>query len=279
MKKIFTYSDYRKFIKDFYEFHKLSRGSFSYRYLSEKAGINSSGFYPQVIDGQRDLTNATILKTCIALKLKENEAEYFETLVKFNQAKTISIKNTRFEKLVELKNQNDTANIAESRYDYFSEWYHPAVRELAVMKEFGDDFRKLGRMLEPEITEKQARDSVQLLLRLGFLKQENGSYLQSEPVVTTASDIKSHQLINFQVKMLKLASEAFDRFHFSDPLSNSSTTFGISESTYELIKEKAREFRSESARLASLDEKPEHVYEMNINLFPLTRIKRRNTGK
>jgi uncharacterized protein (TIGR02147 family) len=281
MNKIYAYSDYRKFIKDFYELKKATESSFSFRHIAKKAGINSSGYYPQVLQGKRDLTRATILKTSIALGLRDEEAEYFENLVLFNQAKTLKKKNQYFERLIELQNQVNEKKpgphytIPESSFDYFAEWYHPAIRELAVFTEFGDDYKILARKLNPPLTEKQVRESIEMLLRLGFLEKKDGNYRQTEPVMTTGPDIKSHRVINFQIKMLKLAIEAFEKHHPDDPLSNSSTTFGISRETYEIIKMKNREYREELIKLARADGNPEHVYQMNINLFPLTRIRKK----
>ncbi|MFW5775077.1 MAG: TIGR02147 family protein [Chitinivibrionales bacterium] len=277
MDNIFTYSDYRAYIHDYYTFMKSTRPSFSYRAISERAGINSSGFYPLIVQGKRDLTPATIEKTARALELDAKEAEYFGLLVRFNQARTLRKKNEYFQKLVEVLNRKNVEVISETQYDIFSEWYHGVIRELVVCREFNEDFKKLGRMLRPEITAKQARQSVELLLRLGFLKKEDGTYVQSSPIITTGPDVKAHQILNYQVKMLKLAREAFDRFGPNELLSNSSTTFRISRQTYELFKQKNRAHRQELLKLAEADRDSDMVFQLNINMFPL--VNPRTRGK
>lgn len=273
MEKIYTYSDYRKFIQDYYQYQKSFKKSFTYRTLSARAGINSSGFYPLIVQGKRDLTASTIQKTSIALQLNPQESEYFTNLVWFNQAKTLKKKNIYFDKLIELLKRKDVQVITEGQYDIFADWYHGAIRELVVCRDFNDDYRKLGTMLKPEITAKQARESVELLIRLGFLKKENGKYIQSSPIISTAHDIKSHQIINYQVKMLKLAIEAFDRFGPNDLLSNSSTTFRISKESFELFKIKNRIHRQELLKIAEADTSADQVYQLNINMFPISNPK------
>ena len=52
---VFEYTDYRKFLKDYYEDNKGKKPYFSYRYLSKKAGINASAFFKYVIEGKRGL--------------------------------------------------------------------------------------------------------------------------------------------------------------------------------------------------------------------------------
>ncbi|HLV32132.1 MAG TPA: TIGR02147 family protein [Chitinispirillaceae bacterium] len=273
MKKIYCYSDYRKYIQDYYFYQKSIRKSFTYRVLSARAGINSSGFYPLVVQGKRDLTDATIKKTSDALELSPFESEYFANLVRFNQAKTLKKKNMYFEQLLEVLSKKDLNLISENQYDIFSEWYHGVIRELVVCREFDNDFRKLGTMLSPPISARQARKSVELLLKLGFLKKVDGKYLQTSPVLTTGNNLKSHQIINYQVKMLKLAQEAFDRFGPYDLLSNSSTTFRISRETFELFKIKNRTYREELLKIAEADTEADQVFQLNINMFPVSNPK------
>jgi uncharacterized protein (TIGR02147 family) len=266
---VFDYSDYRQFIKDYYERHKTVNPLFSYRYLSQKAGINSAPFYKFIIEGKRNLTKATILKTCVALKLNDREAEYFENLVFFNQAKTVAEKNHFFERLVEKQRHRSVAKIREDQFEYFSKWYHCVVRELACMLDFKDDYARLSKCLHPAITPQEAAKSVKLLLSLGFLKKINDRYHQTEPLLSTGYGLASHQVINFQIMMLHKAIEAFDRCKQHERLT-SATTLAVSHATYEKMVEKLRSMRAELLELARCDAGSDSVYELTINLFPLT---------
>ncbi len=271
---IFDYSDYRKFLKDFQQSKNALSTSFSFRYFAQKADINSSSFYPQIIKGARNLTKNTILKTCIAFNLSDQEAEYFENLVFFNQAKTIKEKNHFFEKLIEKQRLRNVKKIKEEQYDYFSEWYHCIIREIVPMINFKNNYIKLAKMVHPQITVKQAKNSVALLLDLGFLKKVNDRYVQSEPLLASESntDFKVHQIMSFQIKMLKLAMESYDRWKSKYRLT-SATTFSISEKSFEQFVEILRECRSQLMKLTQADENPERVYMLSMNLFPMTHKK------
>ncbi len=269
MASVFDYSDYRQFIRDYYERHKTANPSFSYRYLSQKAGINSAPFYKFIIEGKRNLTKATILKTCIALKLNDREAEYFENLVFFNQAKTVAEKNHFFARLVEKQRHRSVAKIREDQFEYFSEWYHCIVRELACMVDFKDDYAKLAKCLHPAIAPREAAQSVKMLLNLGFLKKVNGRYHQTEQLLATGYGLASHQIINFQIAMLRKAIEAFDRCKQNERLT-SATTLAVSQATYVKVVEKLRTTRAELLELARCDVDPQSVYELTVNLFPMT---------
>lgn len=276
---IFDYSDYRKFIADFQQTKSAVNSAFSFRYFAKKAGINSSSFYPQVIKGVRNLTKKTIFKTCIALNLTDQVAEYFENLVFFNQARSINEKNFYFDRLIEKQKLRHVKKISEEQYEYFSAWYHCIIREAAVFVDFRDDYAALAKYLHPAISTEQAKESVALLLRLGFLKKVDGRYVQSEPLLTSdsGSDFKIHQIMNFQIGMLRLAIDAYDRWK-QDKRLTSATTFSFSEINYGRYVEILRECRSRMMKLAMQDENPEQVYMLSMNFFPMTKTKTERGG-
>ncbi|MEO6095858.1 MAG: TIGR02147 family protein [Fibrobacteria bacterium] len=267
---ILMYSDYRVFLREYYETRKSVDPHFSYRYLSQKAGINSSAFYKYIIDGKRSLTKTSILKTCMALKLKDKEAEYFENLVFFNQAETIKEKNVYFDKLTRLRGNYDKRRVKEDQYAFYAEWHHSAVRELLGCMAFTGDYADLAGRLTPAITPRQAEESLILLARLGMSRKDaQGRWRQADPVLTTDGQVEAGAIVEFQRKMLKLADAALDTARPRERLM-SSTTFGISEETMELFRKKIRDLKFELMELARLDQSPTRAYQLNVNLFPLS---------
>lgn len=269
MNDIYAYTDYRHYLKDYYEHHKAENAAFSYRYLAQKAGVNSSAFFKFLIDGKRNLTKQSILKISNALKFNENERDYFENLVFFNQAKNIKEKDFFFNMLMQHQKSKKVRCIEEDYYEYFSTWYHCIIRELVVMIDHQDNWEKIARLVKPRITVRQVEHSVEMLLRLGFLKKENNHYTQTEPVISTGHNIKSHKIIQFQIEMLRNAIESFNRCSASERL-NSSTTFGISSRLYVQFVGMIREFKLKLMELARQDENPSMVYQLNLNFFPLS---------
>ena len=269
MNSIYTYTDYRQYLKDYYKYHKAENAAFSYRYLAQKAGVNSSAFFKFLIEGKRNLTKQSILKISNALKFNDNEREYFENLVFFNQAKSIKEKDFFFNRLIQQQQQKKVIQIGEDYYDYFSTWYHCIIRELVVMTDFKDNWEQLASLVKPRITTQQARHSVELLLKLGFLKKDKNRYCQTEPVISTGHNIKAHQIIQFQIEMLRNAIGSFDRCTATQRL-NSSTTFGISHQLYPQFVEMIRNFKLKLMELARHDENSSMVYQLNMNFFPVS---------
>ncbi len=271
MISVYDYSDYRLFLKDLQELKSAQNRTFSYRYYAQKAGINSTSFYTQVIKAKRNLTKETILKTCIAFGLNDDEAEYFESLVSFNQAKSVKSQNVFFEKIIEKQKMRHITSIAEEQYEYFSAWYHPAIREAVTIFDFKEDFGALGKFLKPAIPAKQAKASVELLMKLGFLKREDGRYTQTEPLLSSRqnNNFAVHQAINYQIEMLQMAISAFDRWKPKKRLS-SATTLSFSKENYKQYIEIIRDCRSRLMKLAVKEQSPEEIYMLNINFFPLS---------
>jgi uncharacterized protein (TIGR02147 family) len=214
---------------------------------------------------------------CNALRLKDKEAEYFEDLVFFNQARTIEEKNHFFDRLIEMQRVRNVKIIREDQYDYFSQWHHCIIRELVCMIDFKDDYRMLAKCVDPPITAAQAEESVGLLIRLGFIIKRDGRYIQSEPVISTGNSIKSHHIVKFQIEMLKKAIESFDR-HPADKRMTSSTTFAVSLETYRKFVNLIRDLRKQLMEMARTDEHPDRVYQLNLNLFPMGKAVKENDG-
>lgn len=280
MRSIYEYSDYRELLKDHYDEQKTLHPGFSFRVLSQRAGVASSAFFKLVIEGKRNLTKQSVLKVATALKLDADQSEYFENLVFFNQAETVLEKNRFFDKLVQAQRKRPQAPILNHQYNYFAEWWHPVVRELVVMPGLAQgkgslaaepDVERIARLLRPAISAKQVQASLELLLRLGFLKRGAGGKLeQTEPTIGTGPSVNDIQVLNYQIQVLKLSLEAFDRMGPTERY-HSSTTFGISKSNFDLFLGKIRAFKGQLQEFARADANPEQVVMLNIGFFPLSK--------
>lgn len=85
MRPIYSYRDYRKYLHDFYRYKKRTNPYYSYRLFSMKAGFKAPNLLKLVMDGQRNLTRQSAAKFSRALRLDENEEQYFEKIVQENQ--------------------------------------------------------------------------------------------------------------------------------------------------------------------------------------------------
>jgi len=272
MADLFTHQNYRTYLKEFYNENKAKLKNFSYKSFSQKAGIAAPSFLFYVIEGKRNLTKATIMKISQAVGHTPEEAAYFENLVFFNQASSITEKTVYYTRLLEIRRPIDIAVVDKDRYDFYSAWYHSVIREVVTIFDFQDDFDKLGAFIIPPVKGAEARKSIALLERLGFIeKDEQGLYHQTQSLLKVrVSGVDSFVIEKFQMEMLTVAMKAYDSVPVSERMSKSST-FSISEETFELFKMRVRELYSQLLEMARIDDKPSQVYQVTMNLFPISK--------
>ncbi len=275
---VFDYTDYRAYLADYYKFKKKQSRAFSYRYFAQKAQIKSSGFYKELIDGKRSLSRSLIIKFSDALKHTRKEAEYFENMVYFNEAKSIEEKRLYFKKMMASYDSKAYKLLAD-QYEYFSKWYYVTIRELISYikcKDTKESYSLLASALNPSIRPDQAKKAVQILEKLHLIeKDRKGYYHRCDPVVTTGypqgdKRVNLLNIINFQKTMMAMADESYDRTELKK-VDMSTLTVSISEATYNAMKEEIASFRRKLLGMAEKDRSPDRVYQLNYQFFPLSK--------
>jgi len=272
VKHITSYTDFRVYLKEWIKERKARKLPASNRWIADKVGINSSSWLTTVLQGRKGLSKRTIDKLSRVLKHTIVETRYFETLVFFNQAKKISERNEYYERLISLRKQKKVKKISEERYDYYSQWYHSAIRAIIGFYPFKGDYVKLAGMVSPPITPAQARKSISLLEKLNFIRlSENGCYRLTDTAITTGDHVKSLAISNFQQETMRLAQEAMDRYN-KDIRDISTLTIGVSKEKIEIIKEILEETRDKIAEIANSEKRGDCVFQVNLQFFPLSNL-------
>lgn len=270
MGSIFEYMDYRDYLRSLFEKRKAEHPFYSYRLFSQKAGFKSPNFLKLVVDGKRNLTKESVFRVAKAFGLNKSESDYLENLVFLNQSKTLDEKNLYLSRILRYRVKCDPRLLEASEYDYYSQWYNPAICELVTAVDFNDDFRKLGSTVIPAISATEAEKSVALLVKLGFIrKKENGSYERTAASFTTGPQVRSVAVANYHKAMMRLASESIERFAPGDR-DITSVTVAVSGDTFQLIREKLQRLRRELLELVEAERNPQRVVQVNLQLFPLS---------
>ncbi|MGL1901040.1 MAG: TIGR02147 family protein [Fibrobacterales bacterium] len=270
MKEIYDYLDYREYIKDFYEFQKAKKSWFSYRYISQKVGIDA-GFLVKVLQGKNNITEKHLPQMITLLKLDEKEKEYFETLVHFTKAKTQKQISIFFNKLIDLKNLSATI-IEQKKFEFYSKWHHNAIRSLIDFYDFKGDFDALGNKLSPPISAEEAKKSIVLLESLNLIsKDETGRYQLTDTIITTGQSWQSIAISEFQQQMITLSQESLVR-HPKKDRDVSTLTFSVPTDELDELRERITEFRSTTLKWIQEQNNEDAVYQLNLQLFPLTTL-------
>lgn len=268
MKSIFTYSDYREYIKDAIREKQEKNGSYSYRSVASHLGIGS-GTLSRIINGSRHLGSALLPKMVVFLGLKRREAEYFSLLVSFELLNDEEQRRQCYRDLLKMRNERP-ALVPEERHQFFEKWYHVALYELMRIVKKPADCAAIGSMLLQPLTESKTRKTIELLKRLGYLKEDaEGNSFTAEPFLTTGETWESVAIHAFQVAMSDMATRALDAVP-KEERDFSTLTMALSEESFEKIREVVKKARAEIAQIERECVNPERVYQVNFQCFPLT---------
>ncbi len=268
MKPIKDYLEYRDFLKDFFDERKEKNSFFSYRVMGKRVGIDASHLV-KIFQKKRHISTPLIDGLIEFCELSDQDAQYFSTLVHFNKAKSDQDTRLYYEKLLELKGIK-SYQLEKNQYEYYSKWYYSAILTLLEFYSFTDDYKTLAQKVSPSITEAQARKSIALLESLGLIrKKDDGSYFLTNKLVTTGDHCRSILVRAYQEETIRLAAEALHR-HPPEKRNISTVTITISEKNLEMINNLIKEFREALLKYAEAEKHPDQVYQLNVQLFPLT---------
>ena len=271
MQSIFDFTNYRNYLKAYFEERKLSKRKFSYRLFANQCGFKSASFLKMVIDGQKKLTTASIASITSGLGLKKKEAAYFETLVLFEQATQQKEKEHYLERLISLRPQTQELALTADQYRYLTDYRLVALRELAATQDFSSDPHWLAGRFSPALKVSEVTAMLDLLLRLGLLvKKKGGGLAHADASLKTPVEVSALETYYYHLEMLTLAKKALLSV---PPLERdmSAITVPMSLKHLKAIKEKVAAFRTELIDYINQDGPPyDDVYQLNIQLFPIT---------
>jgi uncharacterized protein (TIGR02147 family) len=267
---VYRYVDYRAWLRDFYADRKAHGRGFSYRAFSRKAGFASPNHLKRVIDGERNLSAEMAQRFADACGLDGKEALYFCELVGFNQARTTEERQTRYEALASYRGFRRAQKLDIAHAEYHTQWYVPAIRELAASRGFRPDPAWIAQRMIPPITTEQAEQALSLLVQLGMLVYDADNRLvQSESVVSTGAETSGVHIVNYHRTMMQRAIESIDLIPRSER-DISALTLCVGTAELSRIKQRIQEFRRELVGIEGAGGRGEIVIQINFQLYPLT---------
>lgn len=273
---VYSYTDYRRFLADYYEYAKAAHG-FSFRAFSQRAGIRSSNYLRLVIDGERNLSAPMAARFAQGAGLTGDRAEFFCELVAYCQATSVAERNRGYERLFRFRPFRAVHQLAREQADYHSQWYVPAIRELVRRPDFEDDPAWVAEQLEPKISPAQAEKAIATLIKLGLLcrkpsepgSQQASRLEQTTELVTTGEGPLGHHIFSFHHMMLERAGHALDHSP-RDERNISCLTLCVSDAKRRELEQRVNAFRQELLQAAEVDNTPERVVQINFQVFALS---------
>ena len=268
---LFEYFDYREYLHDFYSFHKKRNSSYSYRLFARKAKLGSPNYLKLVVDGKRRITDRTLYQFARGLGLSRDEEKYFRELVMYQEVSDPDSKEQHLRSLLKYQEKQRTPTpLRSEKIKFLLEWHHAIIRELIATKDFQEDASWIVKRLGNKITEMQAKESLDLMMRLQLIERNDREKLQQrEPLLTSSDEVPSHVLRSLHRTFLRKAINSI----FSVPMDRrelSGLIIAVPNRRVKELKEEIKEFRKKLNRKYGMDKDGEEVYFSGLYLFPLT---------
>lgn len=268
---VYRYLDYRRLLADYYRMKKAEGRGFSYRAFSRRAGLSSPNHLKRVMDGARNLSARSAEQYSQAMGLDGERADYFTSLVRFNQATSSRDRQQAYQHLRSFRGYQ-SVQLIDARYaHYHAHWYVPTIREMALRRDFRADPAWIAERLLPPIQVAEAAEALDVLFALGMLSvDDSGRVQQAEPVVSTGEQTQSLHISRYHAGMLDMAKSAIDDLP-PEQRYITSLTFCVSESAQERVRQRIARFRQELIAELAEETEGDRVLQLGIQLFPLTR--------
>ena len=267
---VLQYTNYRVFLRDYYEFKKKTVPAFSLRFFAEKAGLSSHAHLKLTIDGKRNITKNTVVKLIHGLGLESQRAAYFESLVFFNQAQTDADKQVYYAQLLKASPRSKLHKMDKAQFRIFREWHHSAILEMVALKDFRPIPDWISKRLGGLVTPAQVTESLKLLVEVGLLVKTANGFRQRDPLITTDDEVQDMMVKMYHLQMLKLSANMLSVLSGAQR-DVSALTFSIKREDFPNLKKHLQLMRKELLDFSAKAGEAEEVVQVNIQLYPLTR--------
>ena len=268
---VYSYNDFRKFLCDWQTWAHEKDPEFNKSEFSRRLGLpRTRSYFTDVLAG-RKVGPSFVDRFVDILGLDRDEARYFRTLVRFNQAQTPEDRELAFDLLVGLSRVQRT-ELDPKAWAYYRHWWNGAIRALVATGDFNGDPPAMVRRLKPAVTAGQVREAVELLLELGLVRRDSKGFLrQTDRMLSTEEQSRNEMVKQLQMQQMQLVQDALlagddsDRRVFTN-------TIAISSEGRELVLERIEIFRRSLRSIIHQDTgEPDQVLQVALSMIPLAK--------
>lgn len=275
-----NYMDFRLMLLDYYKYRReLTKNDlrpYNYAVFSAAANIKSPNYLKMIIEGKRNLSEEMIVKFAKAMGLNKDQTEEFRLLVLFGQATDPAERNLFLKELSEYRVQGKlrSGEIDRKSFEKVPNWI--AWILYAMLDQDGVDFKpeKLRELLRGKASTEEIEDALKALMRQGDITQDDltGKLKKARNLIESPEDIPVALVRKLQSQLMYLGMESL----FQDTAVErefGTLTMSLTHKEFEELKFKLRQMRKQMHKdnaIARMNTQGERVYQLNIQLFPVT---------
>jgi uncharacterized protein (TIGR02147 family) len=236
--------------------------------ISLRLGISAATLV-RILNGKRNLSKTLLPVFINYLKLPEEAAEYFSLMVQLAHAKDISKKTRVYQDLLDRRSRR-IQKLNPKHYSLFERWYLLALREIIDIMGNVDDCNSIAENLRPPVPAKMIKKEIEMLKNLEIITDDgNGRLYATDKLLSTGETWENVAIQKYQSEMIRLADGALLNYPKSER-DISTMTVGLCPDDIIKVKEIMKRTRQEIMTLAEDAKNREYVYQINIQVFPLS---------
>ena len=273
------YMDYRLFLADFYRAKKaqtrLSIRPYSYAIFSAAADIKSPNYLKMIIEGKRNLSLDMVAKFAKACGLNKAQTDEFRLLVVFNQAEDPADRNYALKQLSEYRVEQKLkqGELDRKIFEKVPNWIGWIIYALVDQQGVTFDVAQLKDLLRGKASESEINDALESLLKSGELTRNTSTnQIEKGKPNEAPEEIPTALVRKLQMQLMYLGLESL----YQDAATErefGALTLALTAKEFEEIKFKLRQMRKalhKENAIARMNSKGERVYQLNLQLFPVS---------
>ncbi len=280
------YTDFRQYLKDVYEHKRATEStglrSYSYSTFSAAADIKSPNYLKLIIEGRRNLSEDMTVRFAKALRLGRDEISEFKALVRYGQATQPIERNHFLKELADLRARRelDRGRIDQRSWDKVPSWIGWVLYAMADQRGVEFDAEQLLRLFRLKASTDDIRDSMRKLFESGELirNEASGEVTKPREMIEAPQDLPVALIRKLQAELIYLGIESL----FNDSPKDrefGALTMALTQEEFEQVRFDVRQLRKRLHKDVSVKRKSskgDRVYQLNIQLFPVTERAKRH---
>lgn len=224
-----------------------------------------------VLSGKRNLSEKSLLKLQVVLKLNQDQYIYFKSLISLSDEPDSHHRLKAFEEIKKIRNFRQKSVKELEVYQYLSNWICVAIRELALRRDFKADAEWIRERLVRKVPTKDVEISLQFLVAQKFLtKDSTGQMTASQKQLDCFTGVYRISLGEFHKQMFSHAVDSIDLTP-RDQRNLLGHTLLIPDSKIEELRTILDETLKKVEALVSDFHEPGPVYHVILATFPIAK--------
>lgn len=272
---IFNFIDFRDYLEKIITLIRDSNKAFTYRKLSSLFGFKSPNFLLLLIQKKRNLSLESAEHICRILKLNKTESEYFVLMVKSTLEKKLEVREVIAKKMLGIQKSKQAHKLDPQLYEFYEHWYYVILREVLTLPNIPHTPKFLAKFFEHHLTEVEIKRGLAKLEKLNLIEKKSGRYIVKNNHVKTGNYFSNTYMLLFHKKMIEFAQGSLDKYNGNQRYL-SSLSLPLNEKLHHKLRDLIEEFKTNSLELSDSEDNQNQIFQMNIQLFPLTKAHNEN---